>query len=112
MKHTPIIETEIKPRPQLSKEDKDTMYLRLIKAEKALDTIKVDYAIKTDLPQLITMREYDILMRELWEMKQRLAAVEKQFTFDTNLDELYKQNAMIKKMLTKIGTRLFRKAIQ
>ncbi len=65
----------------------------------------------TDVPAKVTRDEYDKLSRDMWELKQRLTVVEKQVTFDTSLDELYKQNAVIKKMLTKIGTRLFKKAI-
>jgi len=65
-----------------------------------------------EIPKRITEDQYDKLMRKLWEMEQRLVGVEKQWTFDTTLDELYRKQQKIEKMLIKIGMTIFKKGIK
>ena len=68
-------------------------------------------------PKRITEEQYDILMRELWEMKQKIACFNIITKHQEDLDALYEQNAAIikeqktlRKMAVKIGTALFKKA--
>jgi hypothetical protein len=71
----------------------------------------------TDIPTKITLDQYDKLMRELWELRQKIACFNTISKHQEDIEALYEQNAMIikeqkmfRKMLVKIGAKLFQKA--
>ncbi len=73
----------------------------------------------TEIPKKITSDQYDILMRELWEMKQKMVVLERATLQAVSLDMVFDQNAeikkelrLIRKMNTKIGVALYKKALK
>lgn len=66
----------------------------------------------TDTPPKLTISEYDKLMRRIWELEQKFSVMERATLQAVQLDKLFDEQRLIKKMLIKIGTRLFKDAIK
>lgn len=54
-------------------------------------------------PKRITEDQYDSLMRELWEMKQRLASAEKTVYTSVQVDELFDRQQHIEEKLLRVN---------
>jgi len=72
-----------------------------------------------DIPTKITPDQYDKLMRELWELRQKISCFNTISKHQEDIDALYEQNAQIireqkslRKMLIKIGIKLFHRSIK
>lgn len=66
----------------------------------------------SDIPKRITEDQYDKLVHKLWKFEQRLIGVERATMDAVAMDKLFDEQRMIKKMLIKIGTVIFKKGIK
>lgn len=70
------------------------------------------------IPERVSENQYDKLMREMWELRQKIAGFNHISKHQEEIEELFDQLRAIKKeqasqrrMLIKIGLAIFKKAI-